>query len=100
MSVLARVVRQFHEGAEAIALEKVLLLRDVPTMGTRLDLRAEGVEAALTVVGVTLHPITDGRPGVRPPSVDVVLLAEPVASVELARSAGWREPAPPEPEKV
>jgi hypothetical protein len=45
-------------------LEKMLVLLDVPTMGTRLDLRAEGVEGALTVVGVTLRAIADG-PGLR-----------------------------------
>jgi hypothetical protein len=45
-----RVVRQFREAAEAITLEKVLVLPDVPTMGARLDLRAEGVEDALTRV--------------------------------------------------
>jgi hypothetical protein len=52
VSVLARVIRQFCEGSETVALEKVLVLPNVPTMGTRLDLRAEGVEGALTVVGV------------------------------------------------
>jgi hypothetical protein len=98
MSVLVRVVRQFHEGAEAITLktlEKTLVLPDTPTMGARLDLRAEGVEAALTVVGVTLRPISN-KPGVRSPSVDVLLFAEPLASAEMARSAGWRAQAPPE----
>jgi hypothetical protein len=89
VSVVARVVRQFHEGAETVTLEKVLVLPDVPTMGVRLDLRAEGVEDALTVVGVTLKPIVDG-PGLRQPSVDVVLHWEPLASAELARSGGWR----------
>ena len=63
-------------------------------MGTRLDLRGEGVEAALTVVGVTFRPIPDD-PGVRPPSVDVVLFWEPLESAELARSAGWRDQTPP-----
>jgi len=33
-------------------------------------------------------------------AADVVLLPEPLVAVELARSAGWRDPAPPEPEKV
>jgi hypothetical protein len=58
-------------------------------MGARLDLRADGVEDALTVVGVTLRPVPDG-PGLRPPSVDVVLHWEPLAAAELARSGGWR----------
>jgi len=46
------------------------------------------------VVGVTLGPIAD-EPGVRPPSVDVVLLSEPLASAGLARSTGWRDQASP-----
>ena len=48
MSILARVVRQFHDDAEAVALAKVLVLPDIPTMGSRLDLRAESVEDPLT----------------------------------------------------
>src|SRR5262249_5670672 len=89
-----RVVRQFHEGNGAITLDKAVVLPDVPTMGVRLDLRSEGVEGPLTVVGVMLRPIPDG-PGVKPPSVDVLLHYEPLASVELARSSGWRDQAPP-----
>jgi len=73
VSVLARVLRQFHEDAETIILAKVLVLPDMPTMGARLDLRVEGVEDPLTVVGVTLRPVPDG-PGLRPPSIDVLLL--------------------------
>jgi hypothetical protein len=65
----------------------------------RLDLGGERVEAALTVIGVALRPILDGS-GVKPPSVDVLLHHEPLAWAELARSAGWRDPAPPEPEKI
>jgi len=41
MSVLVRCLRQFHEGANIATLEKALALPDVPTMGTRLDLRGE-----------------------------------------------------------
>jgi len=89
MSVLVHVFRQFNEGTEAVTLEKTLVMPDVPTMGARLDLR-EGVETALTVVGVTLRAISDG-PGIRPPSVDVVLHWEPLESAELARSTGWRD---------
>jgi hypothetical protein len=55
MSAVVRVVRQFHEGAETVTLSKLLVLPAVPTMGTKLDLRAEGVEDALTVVGVALR---------------------------------------------
>src|SRR5262245_3494314 len=99
-AVIARVLRQVHDdGTEAVILEKVLVLPDVPTMGTRLDLPTEGVEAALTVVGLTLRPITD-IPAVRPTSIEVVLLAEPLRSVELANSTGWRDHKPQEPEKV
>jgi len=65
-------------------------------MGSRLDLRAEGVEDALTVVGVTLKPIVDG-PGLRPPSVDALLHWEPLAAAELARAGGWSERMPVEP---
>src|SRR6266849_6447437 len=92
VSVLVRCLRQFHEGAQVLTLERVLVLPDVPTMGTRLDLRGDGVEEALTVVGVTLRAISDG-PGIRPPSVDVVLHWEPLAAAEAARSAGWRDQA-------
>jgi hypothetical protein len=94
MSVLVRCLRQFHEGAAVVFLEKAIVLPDVATIGTRLDLRSEGVEGALTVVGLTLRPIPDG-PGNKPPSVDVVLLPEPLTAIELARSAGWRDQAPP-----
>jgi hypothetical protein len=94
VSVLARCLRQFHESSEAVTLEKVLVLPDVPTMGTRLDLHDEAVEGPLTVVGVTLRPIPDSL-GIRPPSVDVWLYWEPLAAAEAARSAGWRDQAPP-----
>ena len=61
MSVVVRVVRQFAEATEVIVLSKVLVLPDTPTMGARLDLRAEGVEGALTVVDLVLRPIVDVR---------------------------------------
>ena len=48
--------------AETVTLAKVLVLPDTPTLGSRLDLGVEGVEDALTVVGLTLRP-GDGRPG-------------------------------------
>ena len=89
MSMVVRVVRQFYEGAEAVTLSKVLVLPDTLTMGTRLDLRGEGVEEPLAVVGVTLRPVPH-EPGLRPPSIDVVLHWEPLAAAELARSGGRR----------
>jgi hypothetical protein len=67
MNVLVRALRQFHEGAEDVILEKAIVLPDVPTMGTRVDLRGAGVEVALTVVGVTMRAISDS-PGIRPPA--------------------------------
>lgn len=79
MSILARVVRQFHEDAGVVALEKVLVLSDAPTMGSRLDLRVEGVEEPLAVVGVTLRAIPGG-PGIRPPSGDVTPVEKPEAT--------------------
>ena len=97
MAVLVRCLRQFNKGADVLTVEKALVLPDVPTMGTRLDLRAEGVETALTVVGVTLRAIPD-TPSIRP-SVDVLLHYEPSEAAELARAAGWRDSAPPEPQK-
>ena len=47
MSHIARVIRQFRDGTEAVTLERTLPLPAVPTMGSRLNLRAQGVEAAL-----------------------------------------------------
>ena len=93
MSALVRCIRQFHGGAEAVTLAKVLVLPDTPTMGARLDLRAEGIEGALTVVGVTLRPFVDG-PGLKPPSVDVLLFWEPLAAADLARGGGWTDYPP------
>jgi len=75
------------------------VLPDVPTMGTRVDLRGEGVDAALTVVCVTLRAISDG-PCIRPPSIEVALHWEPHEAAEIASAADWRAQAPPEPEKV
>jgi hypothetical protein len=70
MSLVARVVRSFHDGAEAVSLERTVALPHMPTMGSRLDLRAQGVEAALEVVAVTLRSHPDG-PGLRQPDADV-----------------------------
>ena len=99
MSVLVRRLRQFSKGTQAVTLEKSVLLPDIPTMGARLDLRGEGVEDPMTVVGLTFRVVADG-PGIRPPSVDVVLHHEPLAAAEIARSSGWRDQTPPEPEKI
>jgi hypothetical protein len=90
MSLLARVIRQLHEGAEAITLERLVALPFQPTMGTRLDLRAQGVGAALEVIGVTVRPLTAG-PGFLPADVDVYLTPGPLASAPRAREGGWRD---------
>jgi hypothetical protein len=60
----------------------------MPTMGSRLDLRAQGVEAALEVVAVTLRSHPDG-PGLRQPDADVFTNPEPLSHADLARSGGW-----------
>ena len=59
-------------------------------MGATLDLRGEGVETPLTVVGATLRSIQDG-PGVEPPRVEVVLGWEPLVAATLARAGGWSD---------
>jgi hypothetical protein len=41
VSLVARVIRQVHEGREAVTLARLVALPHMPTMGTRLDLRAE-----------------------------------------------------------
>jgi hypothetical protein len=64
----------------------------------RLGLGGEGVEAALTVIGVTLRSILGG-PGIRTPSVDVLLHYEPLQSAEVARSDGWRDQKPQNPRR-
>ena len=88
MSLVARVIRQFHEGLEAVSLERLVTLPHQPTMGTRLDLRAHGVEAAPEVVAVTLRSHPDG-PSYREPDADIFTSPEPLASAELAREGGW-----------
>jgi hypothetical protein len=90
LSVVARVVRQFHEGAEAITLERVVALPFQPTMGTRLDLRAQVVEAALEVIGVTLRSLPSG-PGFRQADVVLFLTPEPLADAKAARDGGWQD---------
>jgi hypothetical protein len=58
----------------------------MPTMGSRLDLRAQGVE----VVAVTLRSHPDG-PGIRQPDADVFTTPEPLGHAMLAREGGWRD---------
>jgi len=82
VSIMARIVRQFEAPPE---LEKIIELPALPTMGARLDLRSEGVEAPLEVVGVTLRPEADG-----PPDADIFLAYEALAAAQLARFGGWR----------
>jgi hypothetical protein len=55
-------------------------------MGSRLDLRAQGVEAPLEVIGVTVRPLPSGT-GFRPPDLDVFLAYEPLVAATLAREA-------------
>jgi hypothetical protein len=62
----------------------------MPTMGTWLDLSAQGVEAPLEVVAVTIRVHVDG-PGIHQPDADVFTLPEPLHHAALAREAGWRE---------
>jgi hypothetical protein len=69
-----------------VTLEKVITLPALPTMGARLDLRSQGIEAPLEVVSITLRPESDG-----PPHIDIFLAYEPLASAQLARAGGWRE---------
>lgn len=90
--ILTRVLRQFH-GEPQVTLERTLVLPDVPTLGSRIDLTAHGVVEPLAVVGVTLREIPAG-PGFRPPSVDVFLAWEPPEAAEPARDAGWRDRGP------
>ena len=76
VSLIARVIRQFHEGREAITLERMVGLPFQPTMGTKLDLRAQGVEAALEVVGVTVRAHLN-EPGFHQADADLYLTPEP-----------------------
>ena len=73
-----------------MTLEKVIALPELPTMGTRLDLRSEGVEAPLEVVAITLRPEVR-----RLPSADLFLTYEPLASAQFAREGGWRDATSP-----
>src|SRR5262245_2436642 len=52
VSVVARVIRQFEGPGEFVTLEREVVLPSTPTVGMRLDLRAEGVEAPIEVIGV------------------------------------------------
>jgi hypothetical protein len=84
---MVRIVRQFEAPHELVTLEKVIERPALPTMGARLDLRSEGVEAPLEVVGVTLRPEADG-----PPEADIFLAYESLDAVQLARFGGWCGP--------
>jgi hypothetical protein len=65
-------------------LERAVILPSTPTIGTRLDLRHEGVEAPLEVVGVTLLTSSD-RPTFTQPSIQVFTIDAWLASWEIAR---------------
>jgi hypothetical protein len=90
VSAIANVVRTFHEGAEVVTLERIVTLPFQPTMGTRLDLRAHGVEDALEVVAVTVRAHPPG-PGFFEADPDVYVTPEPLAHATLARDGGWRD---------
>jgi hypothetical protein len=61
VSVLVRVVRQFREAAEAITLEKVLVLPDVPTMGARLERLSGHLTASRPSAGLSAFYICWSR---------------------------------------
>jgi hypothetical protein len=84
VSLVARVVRQFHNGAEAVSLERTVALPHQPTMGTKLViLTDEGVTPELEVIGLTMRTARDG-PGVKPPVLDVLLAFEPLTAAGRA----------------
>ena len=84
MSLVARVIRQFHDGAEAVSLERTVALPFQPTMGTRLViLTDQGVTPELEVIGLTMRAAPDG-PGVKPPTLDVLLAFEPLTAAGRA----------------
>ena len=88
--VVATVVRQFGTAGAALTLERVVILPSTPTIGSALDLRREGVEGPLEVVGVT--PLTTSAlPSFLRPSIHVFTAWEPLANAQLARAGGWRE---------
>jgi hypothetical protein len=90
MSLVARVIRQFHEGADAVSLERLVGLPYMPTMGSRLALRAQGVDRPWRSWGslseLTLRGLASSGP---PPTSSPG--PEPLAAVELAREGGWRD---------
>jgi hypothetical protein len=93
VSIVARVVRQFEGPGEFATLERAVVLPSTPTVGTRLDLRAEGVEAPIEVIGVRLLPELD-RPSFLQSSIEVFLAFEPLAAARLASARGWRDVEP------
>jgi hypothetical protein len=88
MSLVAWVIRQFHEGAEAVSLERLVALPHQPTMGTKLViLTDEGVTPELEVIGLTMRAAPDG-PGFKPPVFDVLLAFEPLTAAGRALELG------------
>ena len=62
------MVRQFHEGAEAVSLERTVALPFQPTMGAKLGiLTDQGVTPELEVIGLTMRAAPDG-PDTNPPA--------------------------------
>jgi len=91
VSIVALVRRQFGtDRVASVTLERAVVRPSTPTMGTRLDLRPEGVESSLEVVGVIL--LTEsGRPTFLQPTVEVFTSWEPLARAQLTCASGWRE---------
>ena len=93
MSLDARVICSFYEGAEGVTLERIVGLPFQPTMGTKPDLRAHGVEDALEVIAVTVRAHPPG-PEFLEADADVYVTPEPLAAAQLAREGGWRDSEP------
>jgi hypothetical protein len=91
---VARVIRQFEAPGVFVTLERAVVLPSTPTVGTRLDLRAEGVEAPIEVIGVRLLAELDRPSFLHQPTSEVFLAFEPLAAAELARERGWRDVEP------
>jgi hypothetical protein len=90
VSLVARVIRQFHDGAEAVSLERVVALPHQPTMGTKLViLTDEGVTPELEVSGSPCGQLPMAPASSRP-ALDVLLAFEPLSAAGRALELGWR----------
>lgn len=88
VSPVARIIRQFQEGREAVTLARLVALPHMPTMGTRLDLRAHGVEAPLEVVAVISEPTLTVRASSRPTQTSSPAPSPSATPRSPARGAG------------